>query len=521
VTGDTTKDPVLRFVLGDQLDRRISSLADLDLDRDVILLCEVAEEATYVRHHKQKIAFLFSAMRHFAAALEAEGATVDYVRLDDPDNAGSFTGELARAAARHRPDRVVLTEPSEWRVMQAAQRWTEVLGVPVEIREDDRFFASRERFRAWAARRRTLRMEHFYREMRVETGFLMSGGEPVGGAWNYDRQNRKRLPKHVQVPAREATPPDRITLEVIDLVEHRFGDHFGTLDAFHWPVTRAEALLSLERFVTTSLPRYGDYQDAMAAAEATLFHSLLSPLLNCGLLSPREVCERVVAAYGAGAAPLNSVEGFLRQILGWREFIRGIYWLRMPGYAETNALGARRRLPSFYWTADTKMACMRSAVRQTRDLAYAHHIQRLMVTGNFALLAGISPREIEEWYLIAYADAYDWVELPNVHGMAIYADGGVFASKPYAASGNYIDRMSDYCRGCAYDVKQRTGEQACPFNYLYWNFLVEHEATLRGNPRMSVVYGSLDRMEPGRVATIRADAARFLEAACGGEPPPG
>ncbi len=505
----------LRFVLGDQLDRRLSSLADLDPERDVVFLCEVAEEATYVRHHKQKIAFLFSAMRHFAEALRADGIAVDYVRLDDPDNAGSFSAELARAARRHRPARIVVTEPGEWRVLQAMRSWQEATAVPVEIRDDDRFFASRARFREWAAGRKGLRMEYFYRAMREETGILMEDGAPVGDKWNYDAENRKRLPEGERVPARPSFPPDAITEEAIALVEARFSNHFGSLDAFNWPVTREDALLALDAFVETYLPRFGDYQDAMADGEATLFHSLLSPLINCGLLSPREVCAAAVDAFEDGRAPLNAVEGFVRQILGWREFIRGIYWLKMPDYAETNALDARRRLPDFYWTGETDMACMRAAIVQTRDLAYAHHIQRLMVTGNFALLAGIAPAEIEEWYLVVYADAYEWVELPNVHGMAIFADGGVFASKPYAASGNYIDKMSDYCSSCAYDVKQRTGERACPFNYLYWNFLMENEETLRKNRRMGVIYGTLDKMKTDKVEAIRTDAKRFLDTVCG------
>jgi deoxyribodipyrimidine photolyase-related protein len=248
----------------------------------------------------------------------------------------------------------------------------------------------------------------------------------------------------------------------------------------------------------------------MAAGEPFLFHAMLSPLINSGLLRPREVCQRAEDAWRQGHAPLNAVEGFIRQILGWREFIRGVYWLKMPDYAETNALEANRRLPDFYWTGETDMRCMAEAITQTRDHAYAHHIQRLMVTGNFALLAGIAPAEIEEWYLVVYADAYDWVELPNVHGMAIFADGGVFASKPYAASGSYIDRMSDYCKNCRYSVKRKVGKDACPFNYLYWNFLMENEERLRGNPRMAVIYKTLDRMGEERRAAIRESSEEFL-----------
>ncbi|MEM8854394.1 MAG: cryptochrome/photolyase family protein, partial [Pseudomonadota bacterium] len=328
---------------------------------------------------------------------------------------------------------------------------------------------------------------------------------------------RKSLPKNAAPPKRPRFKPDAVTKEVIALVEDTFGDHFGTLDAFNWPVTRAGALSALDHFIADCLPSFGDYQDAMAVGAPHLYHAVLSPLINCGLLSPKEVVERAETAYRDGAAPINAVEGFIRQILGWREFIRGIYWLKMPDYADSNALSAERPLPQFYWTGETDMRCMAEAIGQTRDHAYAHHIQRLMVTGNFALLAGIRPEEIEEWYLIVYADAYDWVELPNVHGMATFADGGVFASKPYEASGAYIDRMSNYCGNCAYDVAQKTGETACPFNYLYWNFLIANEGVLRDNPRMGIIYKTLDKMPEERRSAVTDSASRFLAAICGNE----
>jgi deoxyribodipyrimidine photolyase-related protein len=502
----------LRFVLGDQLTRSLSCLADIDPAHDVVLMVEVREEATYVRHHKQKIAFVLSAMRHFAAALAAEGLRVDYVRMDDPANTGSFGGELARALARHRVSRIVVTEPGEWRVWQMMQDWREEIGVPLEIRPDDRFLCSRQEFAGWASGRRSLRMEYFYREMRRRTGYLMHGGEPVGGAWNLDAENRKALPREVDIPRRDGFTPDAITREVIALVERLFPDHFGRAEPFRWAVTRADALQALEDFVTLCLPRFGDYQDAMRTGEPFLFHALVSPYLNVGLLDPREACERALAAWEAGAAPLNAAEGFIRQIIGWREFVRGIYWTRMPDYAATNALGATRPLPAFYWDARTDMNCIRQAVSGTFDNAYAHHIQRLMVTGNFALLAGIAPAEIEAWYLAVYVDAFDWVELPNTHGMVMWADGGLLGSKPYAASGAYIDRMSDYCGDCRYDVARKTGEGACPFNLLYWNFMIENEATLRANPRMGMVFRNLDRMDEARRARIRAESLALLDA---------
>lgn len=501
----------LRLILGDQLSRSISSLRDIDTACDVVLMVEVMEEASYVRHHKQKIAFLFAAMRHFAQELRAEGITVDYVRLDDPANTGSFTGELQRALRRHRADAVLVTEPGEWRVWQMMQDWRETLPAPVHIREDDRFLASRDEFARWATGRRQYRMEFFYREMRRKTGFLMRGDKPEGGQWNFDPENRKSLPKNHVLPKRRRFEPDAITREALDLVARCFPDHFGDLEPFGWGVTRAEALEALDHFIADCLPRFGDFQDAMKRGEDFLYHSVLSPYLNCGLLTAREVCEHSEAAYRSGAAPLNAVEGFIRQILGWREFVRGLYWHEMPGYAETNHLDAARPLPWFYWSGETEMHCLSECIRATRQHAYAHHIQRLMITGNFALLAGIAPAEIEEWYLAVYADAYDWVELPNVHGMVMHADGGLLGSKPYAASGAYIDRMSDYCEGCAYDPAIKLGPKACPFNYLYWNFLIRNEAKLAKNPRMAMPYRTLEKMESAQRSAIVAEAETFLQ----------
>jgi deoxyribodipyrimidine photolyase-related protein len=501
----------LRLVLGDQLTRSLASLGDIDPARDTVLLVEVHDEATYVRHHKQKIAFLFSAMRHFAAELAGQGLRVDYVRLDDPGNTGSFGGELERAIARHRPERVIVTEPGEWRVWQMMLDWRERLDVPLEIRGDDRFVATRDEFAAWAKGRKSYRMEFFYREMRRKTGLLMRDGEPEGGEWNYDRENRETLPAGLPLPRRRRFEPDAVTRAVLDLVAARFGNHFGDLEPFGWGVTRADALLALDDFIDHALARFGDYQDAMRAGEDFLFHGLISPYLNAGLLTAREVCDRAEAAWRQGRAPLNAVEGFIRQIIGWREFVRGLYWHEMPGYADSNHLAARRPLPAFYWTGETPMRCLAECIGTTRRNAYAHHIQRLMVTGNFALLAGISPAEIEEWYLIVYADAYEWVELPNVHGMVMHADGGLLGSKPYAASGAYIDRMSDYCAGCAYDPAVKSGPKACPFNYLYWNFLIENEARLSCNPRMAMPYRTLARFTAERRAAISGEARAFLD----------
>lgn len=475
-------------------------------------MAEVMAECTYVPHHPKKIAFVLSAMRHFAAELEKHGINVRYVRLDAAANTGSLTTEVQRTLDDGAYDRIIVTEPGEWRLLDEMNGWQDALGVPVEIREDSRFICSHDRFDTWADGRKDLRMEYFYREMRKETGLLMTeSGKPEGGSWNYDKQNRKALPRNVEPPNPPHAELDEITQDVLALVEHRFADHAGTLDRFRFAVTRQDALKELDHFIKHALPSFGDYQDAMSVDSAFLFHSLLSPYLNAGLLDPREVCETAEAAYQRSDAPLNAVEGFIRQIIGWREFVRGIYWLKMPDYAETNYFGADRPLPDFYWSGETDMNCLRHAIENTLDNAYAHHIQRLMVTGNFALLAGLDPVAVNEWYLSVYADAYEWVELPNTHGMALFADGGVFASKPYAASGKYIDRMSDYCKACRYDANQQTGDDACPFNALYWDFLMRHKKELRGNRRMGLVLKSLDRMDGEKRNAIRRRAQALLD----------
>lgn len=501
----------LRLVLGDQLSRSLSALNGLDLVNDTVLIVEVVEEATYVRHHKQKIAFLFSAMRHFAEELKQEGATVRYVRLDDPANTGSFGAELKRAIADLNPDCLVITEPGEWRVWEMMLDWREQFDLPVHIRTDDRFVCTRDEFSLWAEGRKSLRMEFFYREMRRKTGYLMEGDDPAGGQWNFDAENRKPIKRGTKLPSRLRFEPDVITKETIALVAERFPDHFGNLEPFGWAVTRTDAKRALAEFVQIALPSFGDYQDAMVAGEDFLFHGLISPYLNAGLLEPREVCDAALAELEKGAAPLNAVEGFVRQVIGWREFVRGIYWTRMPEYRDTNGLDATRPIPALYWTGETEMRCISECVRTTRMHAYAHHIQRLMVTGNFALLAGIEPKDVQEWYLAVYADAYEWVELPNVHGMVLHADGGVLGSKPYAASGAYINRMSDYCNGCAFDPDIKIGKGACPFNLLYWDFLMRNEANLKRNPRMGMPYKTLQAMPSERRNQISAEATAFLD----------
>ena len=508
----------LRVVLGDQCSAAISSLSDLDPAADTVLMAEVVNECTYVRHHQQKIVLVLSAMRHFARALRARGVSVDYVTLDDPDNTHTLEGEVVRAVRRLRPGRVVVTACGEWRLAQEIAGWHEAAGVEVEIREDTRFLCKTREFRAWAQGKRSLRMEFFYRDMRRRYGVLMQDDQPIEGRWNFDAENRKRLPAGVSLPEPPHFQPDAITQDVIALVRDRFGSHFGTCDGFNLPVTAADARAALDDFVQNRLPQFGDWQDAMKTGAPPLFHALISTSLNVGLLQPLEVCQAAEAAFRAGRVPLNAAEGFIRQVLGWREFVRGIYWLKMPDYAGLNALAATRKLPWFYWDGNTRMNCLHHAIRDTQAHAYAHHIQRLMITGNFALLAGLDPAAVDEWYLIVYADAYEWVEMPNTRGMALFADGGVVGSKPYAASGAYINRMSDYCKACHYDVKDAAGERGCPFNALYWDFMARHADRFAGNQRMAMPLRTLARMDPARIGAIRARAASFLAEMEGGAP---
>ena len=503
----------LVLVLGDQLSEGLSALREGNRESDTVVMAEVMEEATYVRHHPKKIALVFAAMRKFAAKLEAEGWTVAYAQLDDTENAGSIVGELLRRAEQTGAQSVICTEPGEWRLINKLTH----APIKTAILPDDRFIASHKDFEAWAEGRKALRMEYFYREMRKRTGLLMEEGEPAGGQWNFDHDNRKPAPGDIDPQGPLRFEVDAVTEEVLALVEARFGAHFGDLRPFRFATTRAQALEALDHFIKHSLPRFGDYQDAMLRGEDFLYHALLSPYINIGLLGPLEVCQAAEKAYRDGHAPINAVEGFIRQIIGWRGYVRGIYFLEGPEYASRNALNQTRDLPAMYWGGETKMACMEAAVGQTAREAYAHHIQRLMVTGNFALLAGIDPGQVADWYLEVYADAFEWVEAPNVVGMSQFADGGVIASKPYVSSGAYINRMSDYCKGCAYNVSQKTGEGACPFNTLYWHFLDRHRDRFSSNARMGNMYRTWDRMDEDKRRTVLEDAETVLARLDAGE----
>ena len=501
----------LVLVLGDQLTPGLASLAAADPDRDLVLMGELKREAEYAWHHKKKLAFIFSAMRHFAKELEGLGWRVRYQKFNDDGAAETFTALVSAAARKMKFNEILVVEAGEHRVEAELKALQEAVGAPVRILEDDRFVSSRTEFAGWAEGRKALRLEYFYREMRRKTGLLMEGDEPAGGKWNYDAENRKPPKDGLDAPARLAFEPDAISRDVLRLVAARFPDNFGDLEPFSFATTRAEAEKARDYFMKAALPRFGDYQDAMLKDEKFLFHSLLSPYLNIGLLDPLDLCRRAEAEWRKGHAPLNAAEGFIRQIIGWREYVRGVYFLEGEDYVRANFFGAERPLPEFYWTGETEMACVKSVVAATRAEAYAHHIQRLMVTGNFALLAGIDPHAVHEWYLAVYADAYEWVEAPNTIGMSQFADGGRLGSKPYVSSGAYIDRMSDYCGGCRYDVKKKTEDGACPFNALYWDFLLRNERTLARNPRLARAYQTFARMAPETRDAYRRRAADILD----------
>lgn len=506
----------LRLVLGDQLHADSPLLKDIDPAHDRVVMIEAPGEATHVWSHRARIALFLAAMRHHAAALHTRGIEVEYISLDDPQYADlpGLVARLRRMIERSGATRLTAIEPGEARLEQALLQLAGQTAVALTLLPDPHFYCSREAFARWAKGKRELRMEFFYRWQRKEQRVLLdAAGEPEGGQWNFDADNRSGFPKAgpgaIPPPAR--FEPDAITREVIALVKQQFPQHPGSLEHFGWPVTREQALHALEVFIDTRLPGFGPYQDAMWTDTPFGWHALLSTSLNLKMLDPREVVAAAEAAYRAGRVPLASAEGFIRQVLGWREFIRGVYWHFMPQLGSANHYRHQRALPRWYWTADTHMACMRACVGQTLEHGYAHHIQRLMVTGQFALLAQIEPQQVAAWYLAVYVDAVEWVELPNVAGMALHADGGKFTSKPYIASGQYIKRMSNYCAGCRYKPEQRTGPTACPITTLYWNFLHVHERTLLGNPRTTLMAKNIGRLSSEERAAIATQAQSVLE----------
>ena len=504
-------EPRLVLVLGDQLSLQNPALRDALPGRDTVLLAEVSEEASYVPHTRHKIVLVFAAMRHFAERLRAEGFDVVYITLEQRVQSLFVAVEntfntLPLLTGLH------CCEPGEYRLSAAMSRWQDALGRPMTVHEDSRFLASHADFERWASGRKQLRMEYFYREMRKRYEVLLDkDGGPEGGQWNYDADNRSGWRGGAGLPERPSGDADAVTREVIAEVNAQFPDNPGNLEYFRLAVTAEAAWSEFLWFCDEALGQFGTYQDALAEESPWLYHSLISMYLNIGLLEPLEVCREVESRWRAGQCKLSDAEGFIRQILGWREYVRGIYWLHMPRYRELNTFDARRPLPDWFWTGDTDMRCLSRALQQTLDHGYAHHIQRLMVIGNFALLAGLDVRAVCDWYLAVYVDAYEWVELPNTLGMALYGDGGIMASKPYAASGKYIQRQGNHCSGCVYDPRKTSGPGSCPYNSLYWHFIDRHADELARNSRMGLITGSWRKRSSTDREAIVAWAEKTLE----------
>lgn len=503
----------LVLVLGDQLSLQNVAFEGFEPAHDAVLMVEAREESEHVPSTKMRTALFLSAMRHFAELLRERRWPLHYLRIGTHRFAG-IADALADALAQHRPDVVVMTEAGEWRLEQAIADTCTRAGVRLDVRDDLHFMASRAEFADHARGKTRLVMEAFYRRMRQQHGVLLDAqGGPAGGQWNYDHDNRGAFGRAGpgMLPRPPSFAPDAITREVLADVEAHFGDHYGSADGFDWPVTREQALHALAAFMAERLQDFGRFQDAMWQDEPYLYHGLISSSLNLKLLDPREVIAAAVAEHEAGRAPIEAVEGFVRQILGWREFMRGVYWWRMPKLLQANALRHDAPLPDWYWTGQVHMNCMRQAIGQTLRTGYAHHIQRLMVTGNFALTFGVEPAQVHAWYLAVYVDAVEWVEAPNTLGMSLYADGARFVTKPYAAGGAYIRRMSNYCDGCRYRPAECSGEAACPMTVMYWDFVARHARMLEGNPRTVMMVKNLQRFGADEVAALRRTAQRMRD----------
>lgn len=508
-------DTVRRLVVicGDQLDTNSSVFDGFDPSTDAVLLTEAFEEATYVWQHKRRLVFFFAAMRGFRDALREQGFPVLYNALDDEDAPRTLADGLTRAIKAHTPDKIILARPGDYRVREALSNAADAAECALTLHEESHFLTTPADFRAFKEGRKRFILEDFYRQIRRQTGYLMDGDKPVGGAWNYDKDNRETFKKEGPglVPRRETFPPCARTQAVIDMVAERFPDAPGSLDGFAEPVTRADALVALDDFITHRLCDFGSFQDAMWEGASTLYHSRLSAVMNVKLLNPHEVCEAAIAAYEDGRAPLNSVEGFVRQIIGWREFTRGVYWTEMPGYADLNGLNATNDVPAFFWTGDTEMACLRDALTKLLATGYAHHIERLMLMGLYLQLHGTDPFKAHEWHMALYLDAIDWVSMPNMLGMSQHGDEGIVGTKPYCASGAYINRMGHYCKGCRFDPKIAHGENACPFTTLYWDFLARHEDKFASNRRMKLQINNLRRKDETDLREIRKHSKSLIE----------
>ncbi|MDX1976126.1 MAG: cryptochrome/photolyase family protein [Pseudanabaenaceae cyanobacterium bins.68] len=496
-------NPVALLILPDQLNLSKFSISLLE-SSPLLIWIESFAYASFIPHHRQKLTYMLSAQRHFVVECASQGYEVLNIFSQ-----GTYGAAIAQLLGDNPHLQLTYMQPSEWDTRQDLEQVAQTFSSRMQVIPNSFFLADLAQFKGKIAK--GYRLETFYRQLRKSTGWLMAGDHPIGGKWNYDQQNRKKLPKGIPIPEIKFYPPDQITQEVIDLVAQLFPDHFGELDNFGYAVTRAQALALATQFVQERLSKFGDYEDAIAQGQPFLFHSVLSLYLNNGLLLPEELCQQAIAAYDQGNAPLNSVEGFVRQILGWREYIRVYYEAMIPHVRQSNHFNFQQNLPQLYWHGQTQLACLASTLGEVIKYGYTHHIQRLMILSNFSNLTFTDPRQLNHWFWLAFVDAYEWVELPNVLGMATFADGGVLASKPYVSGGNYIHKMSDHCRHCYYDVQQKTGEKACPFNYLYWNFVDRFRQDFNENGRVSLMVGMYDKKSPEEKSAIQASATSFLE----------
>lgn len=501
----------LRLVLGDQLNQQHSWLQKVD-DEVLYVLMEIKPESEYVTHHIQKVVGIFAAMRAFAAALKKAGHQVIYYKINQSDNKQHFVDNCNVLIKKYGIEKFEYQEPDEYRLDKLLKDYAAKLDIQTAVVSSEHFYTHREELGEYAAGKKSIIMEHFYRKMRKKHQVLMDGEDPLGGKWNYDGSNRKKLPRGHEPPA-----PKLYKHNLEDLYEEIKAaglKTIGNIDTqkFIWTITPKEAAEVLSDFVTRLLPFFGTYQDAMHEEYWSIYHSRLSFAMNIKMISPQQVVEAAEKAYwDKEDIDITQVEGFVRQILGWREFMRGIYWMEMPDYAAENFFGANQKLPTYFWDGNTKMNCVKHAVQQSLDYAYAHHIQRLMITGNFCLMAGIDPKEVDEWYLGIYIDAFEWVEITNTRGMSQYADGGLVATKPYCSSANYIDKMSNYCKNCHYDKKKKVGEGACPFNSMYWNFLDQHQEKLQSNTRMNMMYRLWEKKNSNEKTELLEQAAYYLD----------
>lgn len=493
------------IILPDQLSENISSLENIDKDNDIIFFYEYIN--LNIKHHPKKIAYLLTCMRRFNQQFDNQNYNIDYLELDN--NIPNFKVDIENIITKYPEYQIRITEPSCFEELSITEELAQEHNI--EILNDNRFLASKEFFQNWARGKKQLRMEFFYREMRKQYNILMDGNKPIGGKWNYDIENRKPPKDSLEFPKRISHNKNQILIDTLKFTKKKFSNNFGDLEPFHYATNREEALIELGHFIEEILPRFGEYQDAMLSNEAYLYHSLLSSYINNGLLHPLEIIKKAEEQYYLNNAPLNAAEGFIRQILGWREYIRGIYWLYMPEYKNKNFLEAQISLPSFYWGKKTNMYCIKESVEHTKIHSYSHHIQRLMVTGNFALIAGLNPEQVDNWYGAVYSDAFEWVHMPNTRGMSLFADGGIIASKPYASSGKYINKMSNYCKSCKYNVNEVETENACPFNSLYWHFIDSHKNKFENNQRMKFVYATWSKMDNKKKSLVLKRASKILE----------